>query len=646
MKSNISDPWSMEDLQRILKKLKNNKTRDPSGYLNEVFKPGVIGRDLANGLLNFINGTKSSLYIPEMLRLANISTIYKNKGSRQDLKNDRGIFGLSVLRSITDKMVYEDMYPDIEESMSDSNIGARRHKNVRNHLFVIHGIVNSVVHGEDDCVDIQIYDLVQAFDALWLDDCMNDIFDAVSENQRNDKLALLYQMNTENKVAVNTAVGQTERVTVNKVVTQGGTWGPMMCSCHIDTLGQMCQKSGENLYMYKKLVNVLPLAMVDDLLGVAKCGLLSIRMNTFINTNIELKKLEFHTPGPDGKSKCHVMHVGKKNSLCPDLQVHGTLMQKVSHDTYLGDVISADGSNTLNIKNRVSIGLGAISQIENMLSKITLGNHYFKTAVLLRESLFLSKILPNSEAWYGLKKNEIEELESLDKMLIRSILKTPLSTPSEALQLELGLISISTLIKARRINFLHYLVTCKDSEMIHKFFMAQWDYPTRNDWTIQVRDDLEEFGISANLEAIKSKSPIYFKKLVKIKASEFEYEKLQKIMLSHSKMDNLRYSKLEMQNYFKLENCTADMAKLMFKFRCRMADFDENFRGGLGPRPCQLCGLHLDNQETSFQCPEITKQLEIKVEYSKIFQNIIPAEIFETISRITAIRDAIKNGTN
>ena len=97
-----------------------------------------------------------------------------------------------------------------------------------------------------------------------------------------------------------------------------------------------------------------------------------------------------------------------------------------------------------------------------------------------------------------------------------------------------------------------------------------------------------------------------------------------------------------MQDYFKLENCTADMAKLMFKFRCRMADFDENFRGALGPRPCKLCGLHLDNQETSFQCPEITKQLEIKVEYSKIFHKKIPVEIFETISRITLIRDELK----
>ena len=71
-------------------------------------------------------------------------------------------------------------------------------------------------------------------------------------------------------------------------------------------------------------------------------------MNTFINTQIELKKLEFHTPGPDGKTKCHVMHVGKRN-ICPKLEVHGTTMQLVTHDTYLGDVISADGSNTLNI---------------------------------------------------------------------------------------------------------------------------------------------------------------------------------------------------------------------------------------------------------------------------------------------------------
>ena len=290
LKLKESAPWDTKNLMQILKKLKNNKTRDPSRYLNEIFKPGIIGQDLAIGLLDFVNGIKTNLYIPDMLKLANISTIYKNKGSRQDLNNDCGIFGLSVLRNIIDKLIYEDKYSDIDKYMSDSNIGARQDRNIRNHLFIIYGIINSVLQGEDSCVDLQIYDLIQAFDALWLDDCMNNIYDAASEENRDDKLALIYEMNTENKVAVNTAVGQTERVEVRKAVMQGGTWGPLMCSNHIDTLGNTCLKSGSNMYLYKKMVNILPLAMVDDLLGVAKCGLDSLHLNTFINSQIELKK--------------------------------------------------------------------------------------------------------------------------------------------------------------------------------------------------------------------------------------------------------------------------------------------------------------------------------------------------------------------
>ena len=81
--------------------------------------------------------------------------------------------------------------------------------------------------------------------------------------------------------------------------------------------------------------------------------------------------------------------------------------------------------------------------------------------------------------WYGIKKLEIKDLEALDKMLIRRILETPVSTPMEAMQLELGVISISTFIKARRINFLHYLATRNESEMLFKFVMAQLDYPGR-----------------------------------------------------------------------------------------------------------------------------------------------------------------------
>ena len=34
--------WTKKDLDKLLKELKTNKTRDPHGWMNEVFKPGVL----------------------------------------------------------------------------------------------------------------------------------------------------------------------------------------------------------------------------------------------------------------------------------------------------------------------------------------------------------------------------------------------------------------------------------------------------------------------------------------------------------------------------------------------------------------------------------------------------------------------------
>ena len=40
-------------------------------------------------------------------------------------------------------------------------------------------------------------------------------------------------------VAINTAVGQTERVNIPEITAQGGTWGPLLCSNSIDTVGKI-----------------------------------------------------------------------------------------------------------------------------------------------------------------------------------------------------------------------------------------------------------------------------------------------------------------------------------------------------------------------------------------------------------------------
>ena len=78
---------------------------------------------------------------------------------------------------------------------------------------------------------------------------------------------------------------------------------------------------------------------------------------------------------------------------CPQLHAHKSNILKVKQDKYLGDVISFDGKNDHNIKKKVSASLGAISNIINIMREICLGKFYFKTAFLLRQTIFLSTVL-------------------------------------------------------------------------------------------------------------------------------------------------------------------------------------------------------------------------------------------------------------
>ena len=55
-----------------------------------------------------------------------------------------------------------------------------------------------------------------------------------------------------------------------------------------------------------------------------------------------------------------------------------------------------------------------------------------------------------------------------------------------------------------------------------------------------------------NLSNIKNLSEWAFKNRVRKQAYEYEFNQLMKIKQEHTKLDDLSYSKLEMQNYLKL----------------------------------------------------------------------------------------------
>ena len=85
------------------------------------------------------------------------------KGVQIRFSKQPRIFILGVVLKVWDKLIYQEKYPFIDEAMSDSNNGARKKRNIKDHLFMLYGIINSVLKDNEHCLDIQIYDLIQCF---------------------------------------------------------------------------------------------------------------------------------------------------------------------------------------------------------------------------------------------------------------------------------------------------------------------------------------------------------------------------------------------------------------------------------------------------------------------------------------------------
>ena len=103
-------------------------------------------------------------------------------------------------------------------------------------------------------------------------------------------------------------------------------------------------------------------------------------------------------------------------------------------------------------------------------------------------------------------------------------------------------------------------------------------------------------------------------------------------------MEKMHNNSLKIQNYFTNEELKSSDKKTIFKYRTRMERFGENYRGGNSPIPCPLCKLHLDNQEMSFQCPEIIKEVTINGSISDIYKENIKIETVDTVIRISEYR--------
>ena len=177
--------------------------------------------------------------------------------------------------------------------------------------------------------------------------------------------------------------------------------------------------------------------------------------------------------------------------------------------------------------------------------------------------------------------------------------------------------------------------------MLYETFITQWKYPVKGDWTLEVKANLTELNICLELEDIKNKSKSSFKNLVKVKTQEYTLNYLLNKKERHSKMENLNYFKLKLQNYLRDKNISVDEARNLFRYRTRVAKFKQNMKSSFSVATCPFCLVQPDTKAHTFQCPDLKLKVKLEGNYCDIFSENIPKDISITLLKISKIREDI-----
>jgi hypothetical protein len=480
----------------------------------------------------------------------------------------------------------------------------------------------------------------------------------------DDQLVLLYKSNKEINMAVKTANGMSDRQIVSDIVLQGDTFGSILASVQVDKIGQDCMDAG-HYYLYKNILPVGFLGLVDDIVGITEAGYKAQQLNAFINVKTAEKMLQF------GPKKCKSMLIGKdtENVLNNNLDVDNWIVEHVENKvtgeadlveyyggkveiekaeeyTYLGFVISCKGDNMANIRQVENKSIGVIRTIINKLNSLNLKQYYFECALLFMNVMLRGSILYAADMYYSLKEAELRKIERIEENYLRKILKTTKGCPITQLYLEVGQYPARFEIKKMRLLYLKYILEQDEESTLKKFLMLQIREPSRGDWASTCADDLKELNITLSLKAIQLMTKYEFTRILKERIKENAL--LYLTGKRGKKGKEIKYSCLEMAEYLQPFNdqLTLEQKREMFSIKNRMYNLPENFPKGDEKYTC-VCG-ETENIAHIYQCEILSKKKEEKISYVKIFNGNINEQIqvYQLVRQNLEERDIIKNKMN
>ena len=183
-----------------------------------------------------------------------IQTLKKKNGSVSKLSNYRGIFLVPIISISFEKLLRNRITPSLEENITKFQTGGVKNKGAVDHIFVLRGLIDHSRYLKKE-LWITFYDIEKCFDSLWLEDCINSLWQCDVDD---DILYLICLLNRKADITVRTPFGNTQSFEICNLVKQGTVLEPILDNCSLDDI---CSEGhGHNM----GTVEIKAMEFVDD----------------------------------------------------------------------------------------------------------------------------------------------------------------------------------------------------------------------------------------------------------------------------------------------------------------------------------------------------------------------------------------------
>ena len=584
-----------EEVKEIIHEKKDKKAT--TDWKNVILKRG--GEPMVDLVMPVITAFWMEEAIPAQWNQGIITNIWKGKGDREKMENQRGITVSSSIGTIIEEIINRRLLKTIE--ISQAQAGGQKGASTTDHVFILRNVIE-ISKKEGRHMIISFFDVKKAYDRANMDDMLY----ILHKSGFSGKIWRLTRLlNVELTARVKTKAGLTREIKRETGGKQGGKLMVPMFAKTMDTAADdLCE---EDLGIKIDGQSIPALIFMDDLGSMAEGYQQQEKTLRAIN-NFGIKhKIEW------GQDKCKVMEVGRHKEKKKEWKLGEKTIESCGTYKYLGEIISRDGNNDENLKARYNKVKGTVRAI-NTCGKVRIMRRIeVEVLITLHESVTLPTLLYNSETW-PLNATIRKELDKMELWAWKSMLGLPKTTPTAAVMFASGALYASIRVQIKQLIYLHKLLMKPENH---------WTRTTLNSlkrhdigWAKQIKENLDEWEMETDWEVIRTKSANEWKRGVynaaerknKQKILEECHKKVRGVSSIKTKtkslipiLENEEYSR-KPQTFMTKNNKLKARAYIMGRFG--MLQCAANFSNGYGGKNCVKCNVIDDEQHRINHCPE------------------------------------------